>query len=40
MPSRSFAAGKDIQFGTEARAAMLRGVDMLAATGLYYHFCM
>lgn len=28
--SRGFATGKEIAFGTEARAAMLRGVDMLA----------
>jgi hypothetical protein len=26
----SFATGKDIKFGTEARALMLEGVDMLA----------
>ena len=28
--TRGFATGKEIAFGTEARAAMLRGVDMLA----------
>eukprot|EP00163_Fabomonas_tropica_P007563 TRINITY_DN1728_c0_g3_i9.p1 TRINITY_DN1728_c0_g3~~TRINITY_DN1728_c0_g3_i9.p1 ORF type:complete len:336 (+),score=116.01 TRINITY_DN1728_c0_g3_i9:287-1294(+) len=27
---RTFAAGKDVQFGVDARAAMLKGVDMLA----------
>jgi chaperonin GroEL len=28
--TRSFAAGKDIKFGTDARALMLEGCDMLA----------
>jgi hypothetical protein len=28
--SRAFATGKDIRFGTEARALMLAGVDNLA----------
>merc|ERR1711982_56848 len=27
---RNFAAGKDIKFGVEGRAAMLKGVDLLA----------
>ena len=30
LARRGFATGKEIAFGTEARAAMLRGVDMLA----------
>ena len=28
--SRNFAAGKEISFGVEGRAAMLKGVDLLA----------
>jgi hypothetical protein len=28
--TRSMAAGKEIRFGVEGRAAMLRGVDLLA----------
>ena len=28
--SRNFAAGKDIKFGVEGRASMLKGVDLLA----------
>lgn len=30
IPTRSFATGKDIKFGTECRALMLEGVDKLA----------
>ena len=29
-PRRGFATGKDIRFGTDARALMLAGVDQLA----------
>jgi hypothetical protein len=30
MPMRQFSAGKDIRFGIEARASILRGVNKLA----------
>jgi hypothetical protein len=29
-PTRSMATGKEIRFGVEGRAAMLRGVDLMA----------
>jgi chaperonin GroEL len=30
MTTRSMASGKEIRFGVEGRAAMLRGVDLMA----------
>lgn len=38
--TRGMAAGKEIRFGVEGRAAMLRGVDMLADAVQVRHFWM